>query len=174
MAENKALIIVDMFNRFDFPGAQDLAPNAAAIAAPIAGLSKRFLAEGDRVIYCNDEVDGARDAHDFAQAMLSLGGPSAVVARQLYIGSETPVVAKPGHSGFFDTSLESLLRHAGIERITIAGVAADLCVLATAIDGSMRGFDVTVHRDLIAAETPAKRTHALAILEQSFKLKVSA
>ena len=170
MAKHSALIVVDMFNRFDFPGAAELAQNAIAIAAPIARASLRCLEQGGHVIYRNDEVGAARSATEFANAMRVLGGPSAAVAQQLHVGPQTPVVVKPGHSGFFKTSLEGLPRAENIQRITVVGVAADLCVLATAIDGSMRGFDVRVAPELIAAETPTRRAHALAILEASFGL----
>ena len=53
----------------------------------------------------------------------------------------------PGYSGFEGTALEALLRERGIERITIAGLATDYCVRATALDALSAGFAVVVDRD---------------------------
>ena len=49
-----------------------------------------------------------------------------------------------GYSGFEATTLESLLRERGVERLTIAGLATDYCVKNTALDALRLGFDVTV------------------------------
>jgi nicotinamidase/pyrazinamidase len=49
-----------------------------------------------------------------------------------------------GYSGFEATDLESVLRERGIDRITVAGLATDYCVRATALDALRAGFGVTV------------------------------
>jgi nicotinamidase/pyrazinamidase len=70
-----------------------------------------------------------------------------------------PVVRKgvdggDGYSGFSvrdpesgqesQTSLESLLRERGVERVVIAGLALDYCVKETALDARRRGFPTLV------------------------------
>jgi nicotinamidase-related amidase len=109
MASNHALLVVDMFNRLDFPGAEDLTPGAVAIAGPIANLSKEVVTGGGTVIYCNDNLTSGIDPADYQHAMLLHGGPSATVAGPLYTGDGTLLVVKPGHSGFFRTDLEEVL-----------------------------------------------------------------
>ena len=49
-----------------------------------------------------------------------------------------------GYSGFDGTDLADLLRRRGIDRITVAGLATDYCVRATALDALGEGFEVTV------------------------------
>jgi nicotinamidase/pyrazinamidase len=49
-----------------------------------------------------------------------------------------------GYSGFDGTDLAALLRDRGIDRLTIAGLATDYCVRATALDAIEEGFEVTV------------------------------
>ena len=49
-----------------------------------------------------------------------------------------------GYSGFDGTDLAALLRDRGIDRITVAGLATDYCVRATALDALRAGFAVTV------------------------------
>jgi nicotinamidase/pyrazinamidase len=49
-----------------------------------------------------------------------------------------------GYSGFDGTNLADLLRERGIDRITVAGLATDYCVRATALDALDEGFAVTL------------------------------
>ena len=49
-----------------------------------------------------------------------------------------------GYSGFEDTELEQLLRDRGVDRVTLVGLATDVCVKNTALDARRLGFDVTV------------------------------
>jgi nicotinamidase/pyrazinamidase len=49
-----------------------------------------------------------------------------------------------GYSAFDGTDLAALLRERGIDRVTVAGLATDYCVRATALDALRDGFEVTV------------------------------
>ena len=49
------------------------------------------------------------------------------------------------------TGLASLLRELGVERIFVGGLATDVCVRATALDGRGAGFQVTVLEDACRA-----------------------
>ena len=49
------------------------------------------------------------------------------------------------------TELEGMLRRRGIERVVVAGLATDYCVLATALDAVRLGFAVELVADGVAA-----------------------
>jgi len=49
-----------------------------------------------------------------------------------------------GYSGFQATDLEQRLRDAGVDRLTVVGLATDYCVKQTALDALRDGFAVTV------------------------------
>jgi nicotinamidase/pyrazinamidase len=49
-----------------------------------------------------------------------------------------------GYSGFDATGLASTLRDAGVDAVTVVGLATDYCVRATALDALREGFAVTV------------------------------
>jgi len=49
-----------------------------------------------------------------------------------------------GYSGFEGTRLEELLRERGIDRLTLVGLATDVCVKNTALDALRAGFEVGV------------------------------
>ena len=52
-----------------------------------------------------------------------------------------------GYSGFEDTELETLLRDRGIDKLTVVGLATDVCVKHTVLDALRRGFEVAVETE---------------------------
>lgn len=52
-------------------------------------------------------------------------------------GKHDYFVLKPKHSGFFSTTLDTLLECLGAKLIVVAGIAANICVFSTANDAYM-------------------------------------
>ena len=90
----------------------------------------------------------------------------AALAPGFELPADAPRVRKgtngeDGYSGFTmrdpetaqetPTELEGLLRRRGIERVVVAGLATDYCVLATALDAVRLGFAVGLVADGVAA-----------------------
>ncbi|HID11347.1 MAG TPA: cysteine hydrolase, partial [Candidatus Latescibacteria bacterium] len=61
------------------------------------------------------------------------------------------VIPKVSYSGFFRTDLEDRLRELGVEKLIITGCVTNICVLYTAVDALMRGYEVEVPEDCVAA-----------------------
>ena len=57
-------------------------------------------------------------------------------------------------SAFHTTPVDLYLRNLGIDTLILTGVAADQCVLATAIDAADRGFHVILATDAVANLDP--------------------
>jgi nicotinamidase/pyrazinamidase len=147
----EALVIVDFQNDFTPDGALAV-PHGDEIAEKL-----NDLAASDRF----DLVVATRDWHppehsSFAAqggpwpphcvagtegAELSPGLDAALVDVVIDKGTDT---ATEGYSGFDGTELATLLRDRGIDRVTVAGLATDYCVRATALDALQAGFAVTV------------------------------
>jgi nicotinamidase-related amidase len=70
-------------------------------------------------------------------------------------------VLKPKHSGFFSTTLETLLTYLNARTLILAGIAGNICVLFTAHDAFMRDFQLIVPADCIASNTPNDNRYAL-------------
>ncbi len=89
-------------------------------------------------VHCVQQTRGA----EFARG-LNLAGIHHVVQK----GTDPAV---DSYSGFFDnarghaTSLEALLRAAGVTEVDVLGLATDYCVRATALDAAALGFHVTL------------------------------
>jgi len=164
-----ALLIIDMINLFDFEGGERLAKEATRIAPRIARLKARFGQAGAPVIYVNDNfMDWRADFKELVAICSHPRSAGAGIARVLAPRPNDYYILKPKHSAFLATPLSLLLAECGVRRVVLTGVAADACVLITAQEANMREYQVSVPADCIAAQTAARRTRALAVLEPSF------
>ena len=123
-----AVIIVDVINDFDFPEAKQLARFIPELADKIARLKRRAKAAKVPVIYVNDNFGRWRS--DF-RALIEhcREGKARSLIEKLYPKQDDYFVLKPKHSGFFSSTLETLLRYLGVRRLIITGIAGNFCVL---------------------------------------------
>ena len=76
---------------------------------------------------------------------------------------------KPKHSGFFDTTLDTLLNALHIRRVILTGIAGNICVLFTANDAYMREYKIFAPADCIVSNTAADNDHALRQIKTVLK-----
>src|SRR5918911_1759359 len=84
------------------------------------------------------------------------------IVRLLQPDPDDYVVLKPKHSGFFSTTLDTLLKYLEVSTLILTGVAGNICVLFTANDAYMRDFRLVVPADCVASIDPEENRHALA------------
>lgn len=165
------LLITDMISTWDFPDADRLLPHALAIAPAIARLKARCRAAGVPVVYANDNLGRWRsDLHQLVERSLGAGGDGAAITAQLAPEGDDYVVLKPKHSAFYATPLELLLQDLRCERLVIAGVASDQCVLATAAEARMHDRAVIVPRDCVASQGGARTRASIVFFETVLKV----
>lgn len=167
------LLLVDVINDFDFPQGKQLLRYALPAARRIAALKARLRQKGVAVIYVNDNF--GRWQSDFRKQVercISEDSPGAEVARLLVPSDQDFFILKPKHSGFYSTSLETLLSYLGAERLIINGFAADICVLFTANDAFMRDFELCVPGDCVASETHSARRAALKQMQRFLRADI--
>ncbi|WP_445287029.1 isochorismatase family cysteine hydrolase [Variovorax atrisoli] len=159
-----ALLIIDMISSWDFPDAEKLLPAAVAIAPSIVALKRRCKARGVPAIYVNDNRGRWRsDFNALVGLSMQSGGPGADITASLAPDHDDYFVLKPQQSAFVATPLEQLLGVLKARRLIVTGVASDQCVMSTATDARMHGFEVELPRDCTATQTA--RRHAM-LLEQ--------
>jgi nicotinamidase-related amidase len=158
-----ALLLIDVIHPMDFEGAGDLLSQAVAAAGRIAALRKRARDAGVAVIYVNDNFDCWHlGFHELVEKLVADDVPGRPVIESLAPEPERDFyVLKPAHSGFFRTSLEVLLARIEARTLVLTGFAGDICVLFTANDAHMRGFDVVVPADCIASRSKDDNLRAL-------------
>ena len=166
----KALLLVDVFNPLDFKGADKLAPYAVRAARNAAALAARCRQSRWPVVYANDNFGHWRSNFaDVIRHCLASGGASATIAGWMRPARADYSILKPRHSAFYGTPLEFLLQDLGVASLIVAGIAADSCVLYTALDAHMRDYAVWVPRDCVAAESEDWRSRALRQIERAAK-----
>ncbi len=135
---------------------------AEKAAVPIEALATRARLAGVPVIYVNDNFGRWRS--DFAALVAECSRKEragAAVTVRLQPAAGDYFVLKPAHSGFYETPLELLLQHLGVRTLVLCGFAANICVLFTANDAHMRGYNLCVPRDTTAANSPSLTRSAL-------------
>lgn len=161
--EKSGIVIIDMLNDFVLAGAPLEVPEARQILPAL----KRRIASARRkkepVIYVSDaHAKNDKEFQRFGWPPHAVRGTKgAEVVKELAPKEGDIVIEKKSYSGFYRTSLERTLKKLGISRISIAGCVTNICVLYTASDAVLRGFDVTVDEGLVAGLD--RRSHVFAL-----------
>lgn len=82
------------------------------------------------------------------------GTRGAEIADGLDVDGRDIHVLKHRFSGFVDTQLDSILRNMGVTTLFFAGVATDICVLATLQDAVFLGYDAVMVTDCVTTSSP--------------------
>ena len=165
-----ALLLIDVINDLAFEGSAGLVAQAEPMANRLAALKRRANAAGVPAIYINDNFGQWRS--DFRRTVAhctALSSPGRRVSRRLKPTSRDYFVLKPKHSGFFDTTLDTLLETLRIRRVILTGIAGNICVLFTANDAYMRDLKIFAPADCIVSNTAADNDHALHQIETVLK-----
>src|ERR1700712_5191715 len=147
-----ALLLIDMINALDFVGGKSMLKHALPAAKRIARLKKRCRRAGIPAIYVNDNFGRWRSGFkNLLKHCLSHKVPGRMLARLLTPDKDDYFVLKPKHSGFFASTLSTLLEYLNVRTLIITGICGDICVLFTANDAYMRDLKIIVPDDCFAS-----------------------
>jgi len=165
-----ALLLIDVINDLEFEDGEKLLKFALPMAEKIAELKKRARRAGIPVIYFNDNFGRWQsDFNKILEHCLEEGVRGRPLAELLSPEEDDYFVLKPKHSGFFSTTLDTLLDYLKAKTLILTGVAANICVLFTANDAYMRDFNLVIPSDCVASNTKEDNEHALKLMEQVLK-----
>lgn len=168
MSRRTALVIVDVVNAFDFVGATALLRQSRHIAWALARLRDRAEVARCPVIYCNDNFGQWRS--DFKSLLASCTADDMRGRDFVRLVAPSPrdyFVLKPKHSAFYETALDSLLRHLRVRRLVICGIAGDGCVHSTATDAHIREYETLIAAEATASQSARRNRNALKHLVDS-------
>jgi len=168
-----ALLLIDVVNDLVFDGSDALIIQAEPMSKRLAEFKRRATRAGVPSVYVNDNFGQWRS--DFRQTVAHCTSPSSpgrVVSRRLRPTSKDYFVLKPKHSGFYDTTLDTLLADLRITRVIATGIAGNICVLFTANDAYMRGLRIFAPSDCIVSNTAEDNGHALRQIEIVLKGRI--
>jgi len=158
-----ALIIIDMYSRYDFPGADSLAEQGPGTVERI-GECRRLAASCDvPVVFANDIHDHFSGSRESIYAR-ALDGEHPELVRPLEPAENDSFVHKGQHSAFYGTPMAHLLHEWGIDRLILTGQVTEQCVLYTALDAHVRHYDVTVLTDCVSSIDPELGDAALRMM----------
>ncbi|MDI1239667.1 MAG: cysteine hydrolase [Polaromonas sp.] len=173
-----ALIIVDLQNDFLSPeGAYARGGAASAVARElpgrVAGVARALKAGGGLVASSQFTLwPDARGEPMISPHLLALrpflrrGDFAPGSAGQANVAELQPLidvsVCKVAYSAFFNTQLDWVLRHAGIDTVAVCGIVTNGGVASTVRDAHMREYHTIVLSDGCAAFKPEVHATALA------------
>src|SRR4051794_19776309 len=165
-----ALLLIDVINDLDFPEANELLRYARPMARKLLRLKQRAKKAGVPVIYVNDNFGRWRS--DFRRQVvhcLRENSRGNEIVSLLQPDEDDYFVLKPKHSGFFSTTLETLLRYLGSRKLILTGIAGNFCVLFTANDAYMRDYELIIPSDCTVSNTAKENQQALALMRRFLK-----
>jgi nicotinamidase-related amidase len=165
-----ALVLIDVINDLEFEDGDQLLEHALPMARQIAKLKSHAKVRGIPVIYVNDNFGRWRsDFNAQVEHCLKDGCRGEPIAELLKPDKDDYFVLKPKHSGFYSTTLDTLLEYLGVKTVILTGMAANICVLFTANDAYVRDFHLIVPNDCVASNTEAENKYALEQMRKILK-----
>lgn len=165
-----ALVVVDIQNDFAHPRGSLYVRGGEEVVPVANGEIERALEAGAHVVYTQDwhpeqtphfkRFGGIWPVHCVAESWgaefhadlrVEPGAPTIRKGADGRDGYSAFSVRDPRSGEVEATQLENLLRERGVERVVIAGLATDYCVVETALDARRLGHPTTVLRDAIRA-----------------------
>ena len=165
-----ALLLIDVINDLEFEEGEQLLKHALPMAEKIAALKKRAKQAGIPAIYVNDNF--GKWQSDFSKLLkhcLDEDVCGKPLVQLLKPEEDDYFVLKPKHSGFFSTTLDTLLEYLQARTLVLTGLAGNICVLFTANDAYMRDFNLVVPSDCVASNRAEENTHALELMKTVLK-----
>lgn len=168
-----ALLIIDMINDFQFHNGPILSKRAEILSHKIVSLKTKLKTKGCPIIYINDHYELWQA--DFRKIANKCKNPlSERIIHTIYPEDDEYFLIKPKHSAFFGTALTTLLYSLNIKSLIITGIAGNICVLFTANDAYMRGYEIIVPSDCIASNDEEDNKFALKMMKNTLKASITS
>lgn len=163
----KALIIVDMLKDFiEENGSLYCGERARGIISFINKTLDNMRKEGAVIIFVADfHQENDLEFERFPKHCLE-GTEGAEIIDSLKVEPTDYIVRKRRFSAFYDTNMEEILKHEGIDEAYIVGVCTSICVMETARDLRDRDYKVYVLRQGVADFDEQAHEFALKRMEK--------
>jgi nicotinamidase-related amidase len=145
-----AVVVIDMLNPYDHEDADALAASVREAVPQIAELRERAQASDDTMLfYVNDNYERWEHTRDDLVRQ-ALAGRHPDLVDPVAPPKGVPFFAKGKHSIFYQTSVAHLLQVADVRKLVLCGQVTEQCIMYSALDAYMRGYEVHVPRDAVA------------------------
>ena len=160
-----------MLNPYDHEDAEPLAEQVESRIEPLTRLIEAAEASEGDLVYVNDNYE------DFTATSKDIGENAMRGRRPELVEPILPpkgslFVQKVRHSAFYSSSLEHLLRERDVDTVVLAGQVTEQCILYSALDAYLRGFEVRVPEDAVAPIDPELGDAALKMMERNMSAEI--
>lgn len=179
-----ALLVIDMQNVFVAPGAPMEVPAARGIAGNINRIAAELRKAGGKVIWVYTTLPEAGSERDWVylsdfvaperrekiRASLRPGHEMHRFWHDLDVRETDLTCAKDRFSPFSPgaSTLDAMLRGAGLNHLVVAGTLTNVCCESTVRDAMMLNYRVTMVEDANAARSDEEHLRGLATVAQLF------
>lgn len=174
MENREALIVIDMLNDFVLEGAPLEVPSARMIIPELKRELEKSRKEGMPVIYVCDRHE--KDDREFKKMgwppHAVKGTKGAEVVRELKPIKGERIIEKKTYSGFYNTELDKTLKELGVKTLRLTGCVTNICILFTASDAVLRGYDVKVLENCVAGINREDHEFGLRLMRNVLGVKV--
>lgn len=170
-----ALLVIDMLEDFIRKGAPLEVPAARAIVPSVRRRIAQARKKGELVVYvCDSHKPNDSEFSRMGWPPHAVEGtPGSAVVSPLAPEPGDILVEKRSYSGFHGTVLGTALSRHGITRLELCGCVTNICVLYTAADAAMRGYETSVDARRVAGIDPASHAFALDQMEKVLGVHVA-
>lgn len=166
-----ATLVIDMLNPYDHEDADDLADQAKSRIEPMVELIEATRSADLDVIYVNDNYgDFTATSKDIGENAMDGRHPELV--EPILPPKGALFIQKVRHSAFYSSSLDHLLNERDIEGVVLAGQVTEQCILYSALDAYVRGFEIRVPDDAVVPIVPELGDAALRMMESNMDARI--
>jgi nicotinamidase-related amidase len=124
------------------------------------------------VVYVNDNYDDWEACrHDLVER--ALGGRHPDLVDPIAPKDPVPFIPKGRHSIFYQTAIDHLLRNEQVRHVVLCGQVTEQCILYSALDAYMRGYEISVAPDAVAHIDPDLARAALEMMRRNMHVTVT-
>lgn len=146
---NYAVVIIDMTNDFVFGKLGT--KGSSTVISPLQKLISFVHKKKIPIIYVSDAHDRNEPEMKAGKKYSIKGTKGAQIISELKPSLQDYCLEKRTYSGFFQTSLNSLLHRLQITNVIITGLETDICIQYTAVDAFKNGYYITVPKETTKA-----------------------
>ncbi len=84
-----------------------------------------------------------------------------------------PFIPKGRHSVFYQTAMSHLLSIEDVKRVVMVGQVTEQCILYSALDAYLRGYELVVPKDAVAHIDPELADAALKMMERNLHAELT-
>lgn len=167
-----ALIVIDMLNPYEHQDAEPLMESVEQALPAMRELIEEAPEAGLLTVYVNDN-HGDWTAGREKLTRRALAGAAPTLIEPIAPPEDKPFIVKARHSVFYETQLEYLLRHEGVDRLILTGQVTEQCVLYSALDAYVRHFEVVVPRTAVGHIHEDLADAALRMMEENMRARIA-